>query len=879
MATEATFGVWLRQQRRRLDWTQAELAQRVGYSVATIRKLERDELRPSKHLAEMLAHELDVALTQHNDLVSFARATSTQSLALDAPPLQAPPRSNLSAELTPFFGRTAEIIELTQSLTTPGARLITIVGPGGMGKTRLALEVAQSILNLYHPTDTSGPQTSNLQRLAGKDQNYADGVYFVALAPLRTDEHIVPAIAEALTFRFQSTNRSPKQQLLEYLRHKQLLLVLDNFEHLQAGAELILELLQACPGLRLLVTAREHLQLSSETLFVLESLALPAATTLPDVLSYSAVQLFVETACRLRAKFTLTPDNAQAIVRICQLVGGMPLGIILAAAWIELLSPAEIVTELSQSFDFLAADLRDFPARQRSMRATFDHSWKLLSPTAQRVMCQLSIFRGGFTREAVAAVTGASLPMLAELMAKSLLRRNEEGYYELHELVRQYAATQLLQDAELAAKTAEQHSHYYLHWFAQQDQGLKGHRQAEIVTEINRAIDNLRLGWRWAITQRSAATVEPVIQVFWTYYEHRRLFHEPIALLQAGIDCFQPEADTDEASLITYAHLLGLLSFFYLRLGNLSAARNAITRSLTLLRPFPSTIAFAHVLIQGGVIFHTGGEFDKGVMLLQEALAIQQQRKDWWWMGACYFFLGNAMLTEGKFGEAVDYLTQSLQGVRALGDRFSQTIVLAFLSAATLGCRQPTQARQIAEEALQFAQQTGDYWTSAQALNVLGLVANGEQNYQEASQLLEESAAIYEQLGEAWSLSRVTFNWGKTLLAAGEREAAQRVLRRSLQIAHAAQILPDVLNVLITLAGEATRITPNSDSYRWARLVVQHPASPAETHTQAEELCRSLETSLSLLALQTARASLQASTLDDVVMALLMQVTKPVSSQ
>lgn len=594
---------------------------------------------------------------------------------------------------------------------------------------------------------------------------------------------MVPTIAEAITLRFQAGNRLPRQQLLDYLCHKQLLLVLDNFEHLAAGTELILELLQECPGLHLLVTSREHLQLNSETLFVLESLALPSAATLPDVLSYSAIQLFVETACRLRPKFTLTSANAPAILHICQLVSGMPLGIILAAAWVEVLSPDEIVTELRRGFDFLAAELRDLPARQRSMRATFDYSWNLLNPAAQQVMCQLSIFCGSFTREAAVTVAGASLPMLAELMAKSLLRRNEQGYYDLHELVRQYAALQLTQAAELAAKTAEQHSHYYLHWLAQQAQGLNGAQQAEIDAEINRVIDDLRLAWRWAITQRSAVIVEPVIPVFWTYYEHRRLFHEPIALLQEGVDCFQPGADTDEAGLITFAHLLGVLGYFQLRVGNLSAARNAITQSLTLLRAFSSTIAFTTVLIIAGVIFHTSGEFDRGIMLLQEALILHQQRKDSWMIMACYFFLGNAMLIEGKFGVAVDYLTQSAQGIQTLDDRYSQAIVLAFLSAATLGCGQLTQARQIAEEALRFTQQTGDRWAKAQALNVLGLVAHGEQNYQDARRLLEESAAIYEELGDTWSLSRVTFNLGKTLLAAGERAAAQRVLHHSLQVA------------------------------------------------------------------------------------------------
>ena len=874
MATEATFGNWLRQQRRQLDWTQAALAQRVGYSVATIRKLERDELRPSKQLAELLTQVLEVAVTDHARLVSFARSTPTSPLQPDAPPLDEPRRSNLPAQLTPFFGRTAEIVELTQHLNNPAARLITIVGPGGMGKTRLAQEVAKLILDLHNPTDTPGNPKSKIV-----NPKFPDGVYFVALAPLRVPEHIVPAIAEAIMLRFQAGNRPPKQQLLDYLRHKELLLVLDNFEHLAAGSELILVLLHECPALRLLVTAREHLQLHSETLLLLDSMALPATATLPDVLSYSAIQLFVETACRLRPAFTPTPANAAAILQICQLVGGMPLGIILAATWVEVLSPDEIVAELSQSFDFLAAELGDLPERQRSMRAIFDHSWKLLSQPARQVMCQLSIFCGSFTREAAATVADAALPILAELMTKSLLRRNQQGYYDLHELVRQYAALQLAQDGALAAKTAEKHSHYYLHWLVQQDQGLKGARQAETLAEINRAIDNLRLAWRWAIMQRSSATLDPVIPVFWLYYEYRRLFNEPIAMLQEAAACFQSEVDRNEASLITFAHLVGTLGYFHLRVGNLSAARSEITHSLTLLRPFPSTSAFASVLLQGGIIFHTIGEFERGFALLQEALAIHRQRQDSWNMAVCYFYLGNAKLTQNEFGESMDYLTQCLQHVRALGERFAQASALAFLAAATLGGGQPTEARQIAEEALLFARQTGDRWLIAQGLNVLGLVAHGEQNYHDARRLLEESAAICEQLGEAWSLSRVTFNLGKTLLSAGEEQAARRVLRHSLQVAHAAQFLPDVLNVLITLVGEATSTTPNSDRYRWAVLVAQHPASPAEARAQAEGLCRTLELSLAPQTLQTLRDPLQANTLDEIVTELLTQVTETDSSQ
>jgi len=548
MAIETTFGGWLRQQRRQLDWTQAALAQRVGYSVATIRKLERDELRPSKHLAELLAQALEVATTQHEDLVNFARSTPTPLLQPDSQPLDEPRRSNLPAQLTPFFGRTAEIVELTQSLNNPATRLITIVGPGGMGKTRLALEVAQSIDDLRaqrapaidENTDQTGNPVNRQSKIVNRSTaaherpKFPDGVYFVALAPLRAAEHIVPAIAEAITLRFQAGNRPPKEQLLDYLRHKELLLVLDNFEHLQAGSELILALLHACPGLHLLVTAREHLQLHSETRLVLESMALPPIATLPDVLSYSAVQLFVETACRLRPKFTLTAANAGAILQICQLVGGMPLGIILAAAWVEVLSPAEIVTELSQGFDFLAAELRDLPERQRSMRAVLTQSWQRLSDDERAVFMRLAVFRGGFTRPAAQSVAGASLRMISSLVNKSLVQGEPGGRYTIHELLRLFALEKL-QECGAEGDLCKRHAEYYLDLTAALAASLQVQQQTEWLRRLDADLDNLRAAFQWFMSQQPAQAfaLAGTLKDFWAlrgyYQEGRQWWHQALA--------------------------------------------------------------------------------------------------------------------------------------------------------------------------------------------------------------------------------------------------------------------------------------------------------------------------------------------------------------
>jgi predicted ATPase len=259
-----------------------------------------------------------------------------------------------------------------------------------MGKTRVAIEVAHTQV-----------------------EHVPHGIFFVGLAALTTVDQIIPAIAEAITFQFQADRRPPKQQLFDYLRQKQMLLLLDNFEHLLAGVGLVQELLEGSARLKLLVTSRERLRLSSETLFTLGTLDYPTWTTAKATTNYDAVKLFVQAARRSRPDFHLGTANEAAVTQICQLVGGMPLGTILAAAWVEPLTPAGIAEELAQGVNWLATELHDLPQRQRSMTAVLTYSWQRISAEEQAVLMRLAFFRGGFTRAAAQTVTGAGLPMLA----------------------------------------------------------------------------------------------------------------------------------------------------------------------------------------------------------------------------------------------------------------------------------------------------------------------------------------------------------------------------------------------------------------------------------------------------------------------------------
>jgi predicted ATPase/DNA-binding XRE family transcriptional regulator len=846
-----------------LDWTQAELAQRVGYSVSTIRKLERDELRPSKHLAELLAHGLDVAVTPHASFVSFARSTPTAQVQPNAQPTHEHQRSNLPAQLTPFFGRTAEIVELTQHLTHPAARLITIVGPGGMGKTRLALAVAQLMLDVQIQTDSTSLQASSI-----KQQIYADGVYFVALAPLHASEHIVSAIAEAIDLRFRADKRLPKQQLLDYLRHKQVLLVLDNFEHLHAGADLMLELLQECPGLRMLVTSREQLQLNSETLFVLERMALPSAATLPDVLSYSAMQLFVETARRVRPKFTPTATNAQAIVRICELVGGMPLGIILAAAWVEVLSCDEIVTELSQGFDLLESELRDLPERQRSMRAVLAQSWQRLTEAERTVFMRLAVFRGGFTRMAAQHVAGASVRMLSNFVNKSLVQCEPNRRYTMHEFLRQFAEAEL-EAAEQTAATLALHCAYYTDFLHQREPDLKGRRQVAALDEIASNFENVRAAWESAVAQRSYQAIGRALESLYWYCEMRNRFQDGLELLRLGREQLAPVAGEAPHPIWgrVITRMLGQNSAFY---ESLTESRARIEIGLTIARQDENEAEIAFCLwrlavviyltedsigaipyyeqslanyqalddrfYQGyllkdlGILYITLGQSDRGDTLVQRSLDVRRAMGDLDGLVTSLGAMGWIMYNRGCYTAAEAYWQEAHQ-TRHMARHFSGSACFQLAWLALFNHGDLDRAGSLAEQLQQAAFEIGDAESKHRSLGLLGFFAGIREEYPACRQLFQQMCSLnfpYFPFTTSWE------QIGLCLAACGlgDVPAARQHLQRILVMSLIHEWPPNTAKGLAFAAIIAAKSGQAERATELLALVLYHPLSPKGWLTQ-----------------------------------------------
>jgi predicted ATPase len=420
------------------------------------------------------------------------------------------PTEMLPLQLTSFVGRTTELAEITALLADPDCRLLTLVGSGGIGKTRLALQVAEQ---------------------AG--QRFQDGVFLVSLQPTETREPLAAAIADALKVLLSDPGNLA-QQILRLLREQNLLLVLDNFEHLLPEATFLSTLLQQCPYVKVLATSREVLNLQEEWLYPVHGLPVP-----PDgggnLESYDAVRLFVDRARARRANFS-PADEYPVIGRICRMVEGMPLAIELAASWIRDMNCAVIAAEIERNMSFLSTRLRNVPERHRSLQAVFDQTWTLLSSGEQETFMALSVFVDGFGWEAAQDVTGGSLATVTSMADKSLLRVDDQGRYHLHNLLRQYAHQRLGIDSEQEIEVRERHCDYYMKFVQARNDAIVGPLQRESVKEIAAELENVRAAWQWAVARNRLANVRETCLILQSFFDFQSRFREAYETFQGAVD-------------------------------------------------------------------------------------------------------------------------------------------------------------------------------------------------------------------------------------------------------------------------------------------------------------------------------------------------------
>lgn len=693
-----------------------------------------------------------------------------------------PSLGRLPLQPTPFIGRKHNLQELAALITDPKIKLITILGPGGMGKTRLSIEVAR-----------------------GQAGAFADGVYFVSLAALDDPNLIVTAVANAINFSFHMQDQREKEQLLAYLKDKQLMLVLDNFEHLLAGLPFIADILQVAAGVKILATSRERLRLRGETVYLIGNMFVPKninKETTQIAETHDALQLFVTNARRMQPKFALTADNLHDVVHICQLVDGLPLGIELAAAWIGLLTPSDIGAEIKTSLDFLASNLLDTPGRQQSIRSVFESSWKQLTALEQCAFQKLSVFRGGFTRKAAAAVAGTNLPMLMTLVNKSLVSSDGYGRYHLHELLRQYGQEKL-QEAGETASTRDQHLAFFLTMVQNFKPQLWGMDQAVGFNRIESDLDNFRAAIEWSrIAQNKVESGLNLARLMTNFWVSRTYFEE--GRMHLSMILSQPNASGRTVARAKALHAAGFLAFMQ---SDYPVIRPLLEESLSIYQELglEGERDFANGLILLGDMESQLGDYVTAVTLTKEALAIVQALADKAGIARVLWQLGACVIRSGKYEEAAQYFEQSLALMRQLDNKGNTALALSSLAEVLLRQGNYKRATQYAEEGLALRRELNDTWGISVSLANIAWIALRQDDLVKAVTLLGESLTLRRKIGEvggiAWCLEKLA----EIALISGQRSIPperESLFKRAAQLFGGAAGLRAPVNSTIDLVDQ-----------------------------------------------------------------------------
>jgi len=625
--------------------------------------------RTYEQCADLLHRELDVE-PHPTTQAAYEQLLRPESPAAAPPAATSPTRpSLLPTPSTPFIGRETELAQIAQLLADPACRLLTIVGPGGMGKTRLALKTA-----------------------VGHKPVFANGVAFIDLAPVASASLIAAAIAARLSINL-SDLADHQTQLAAHLQDKEMLLVLDNMEHLLAGAALLSDLLAAAPGLKLLVTSRQRLELLEEWAFDLQGFPLPDnASPLAD---NGGVALFVQAAQRANHQFVLTAADETAVIRICQLVSGMPLGLQLAASWVRVLSCAEIVQEIERDFDFLSTSQRHLPERQRSLRTVFDYSWHLLSAAEREACGRLALFRGGFTREAAEVVAGATLPVLSGLVDKALVNWVGHGRYDMHELVCQYASERLHTQSDALITTQKAHAAYFLELAMESYNELQDEDSLRWFRAIDQEVDNFRAALNWTLQADKlelGLRLGSALRLYWWW---RGYLREGLAwletLLTRANQTGQIHTVPTEVLAAVYMEA-GLLAG---NLGELQSARAFLEQSLALYRQKEDQVGIARALNNLGFVTSTVGHFAEAEAYSRESLVIHHTVGYSNGMISAYLNLGTACFYQGHVPQSLEVLDEGLTLSRRHGHLLGTALLLG-VKANGLRCLQQFEQAQAA---------------------------------------------------------------------------------------------------------------------------------------------------------------------------------------
>ncbi len=663
--------------------------------------------------------------------------------SLDATP------NNLPVQLTDFVGRRMELEDVKRIVEE--TRLLTILAPGGAGKTRLAIQAAAEMTD-YFP----------------------DGVFFIDLAPITSTDDIIQAVAESLGVSL-STDEDLQTQLLAYLSNKRQLLVFDNFEHLGGGADIVSTILKTASQVKVIVTSRSKLSISGETVMSLPGLG-TAWTSPEEAFQTSSVHLFIDAAKRADASFSLTVDDLAPLGRILRMMDGMPLGILLAAAWVDILPISEIDSEITQSFDFLETDVGGLPDRHRSMKAVFEYTWKMLSEGERQMFAALSVFRGGFTREAAQQVAGASIRNLANLGNKSLIVHDRgSARYSTHELLRQYAEGVLAEDSDLWAATITAHTEFFATLASRAEDMLPFGDQKAALELVESDIDNVRAAWRQTLATGDAESARRIVIGLWLPHELRGWYQAGQSVFGEALAAFEADSQ-DETTRIARELSAAAQAKFMSVLGEIEAATAQARIAVERLAPLSDLWAHLRALECLCECLTNAGRVAELSAVSAEAFRVAREGGADWWANGMQNYLALAELQSGNIDSAAEILENTSEGASTTPDYVMGTWRLIIRAMIALAQNQPQVAAELHSRAITLSREVGN----RQAL-IFGLQGFGEANaaagdLQAADAAFIESLSMSEEMGLSRDMASMMIEVAEVRSALGLQEEAVEIL-------------------------------------------------------------------------------------------------------